>query len=385
MGSHFSGRGAIVLLLLEIVAYVSTPTALWGQTDAQAAPYSIVPSTQSPAQYGDRDAPVRREGDVLTFTHRASASRVHLDGTLDLPMTRVGETDLWTLSVRVPDLETAIITYGFVAGGDDADRPLAVWRGPEAPGAAPIAAVPPGRIREYSIPDRSLGEARGISVYLPPGHDPGQRYPVVYMTDGEALPAYAGIAEALIDGGECEPMILVGVHSGEYAGDAKQEYDPSKDYRSIEYLVDFYRVVPGVDSTRFAAHETFFVEGVARWAERKLGAALDRQRRTLFGTSNGAAFAVSMGVRHPDRYGRIIALSLGWPAAVVEPSWEGETYPRFHLAAGTLEPRFYETTRRFAKLLEAGGFEHSTTWLVSGHDALVWHDEFAAALCPGDS
>src|SRR5437870_294348 len=89
----------------------------------------------------------------------------------------------------------------------------------------------------------------------------------------------------------------------------------------------------------------------AAWAERKLAAPTDRQQRAVFGYSNGGVFAATMGIRHPERYGHILAFSLGvqprTPTAVRELSSD------FYLVAGTLEEGFHtrpkesdETCRR---------------------------------------
>ncbi|HEY1376713.1 MAG TPA: alpha/beta hydrolase-fold protein, partial [Gemmataceae bacterium] len=74
------------------------------------------------------------------------------------------------------------------------------------------------------FPSEHLGNARPLSVYLPPGYgdDPDRRYPVFYLQDGQNLfdpaTAFGGVpwaadetAERLIREGAIEPVILVGV------------------------------------------------------------------------------------------------------------------------------------------------------------------------------
>ncbi len=67
---------------------------------------------------------------------------------------------------------------------------------------------------------------RDLVVWLPPGYDtePGQRYPVLYMHDGQNIfdpeTSYAGVdwaideaVDGLIRAGTIEPMIVVGIYN----------------------------------------------------------------------------------------------------------------------------------------------------------------------------
>src|SRR5437016_3322916 len=78
----------------------------------------------------------------------------------------------------------------------------------------------------YNTPSKLLGNARTILVYLPLDYDkhPDQRYPVLYMQDGQNLfdesTSYAGVewgldeaAQHLIDAGKIKPLIIVGIYN----------------------------------------------------------------------------------------------------------------------------------------------------------------------------
>ena len=78
-----------------------------------------------------------------------------------------------------------------------------------------------------------------VLVYLPPGYDdePKRRYPVLYLQDGQnlfdAAPAFSQewqvdeTAQRLIEAGEIEPLVIVGVSN---AGPARiDEYTPTRD------------------------------------------------------------------------------------------------------------------------------------------------------------
>lgn len=106
------------------------------------------------------------------------------------------------------------------------------------------AAIRPGRIERIpSFRSEVLGNERQITVYVPAGYDehPDQRYPVLYMQDGQNLfdgdRAYvpgqhwrvAEAADAAIGERRARPMIIVGVdHTGVTRAD---EYTPVRDVR----------------------------------------------------------------------------------------------------------------------------------------------------------
>jgi enterochelin esterase-like enzyme len=100
-----------------------------------------------------------------------------------------------------------------------------------------LANQPPPRLFRLQHADRTL------IVYLPPAYEAqaGRRFPVLYMQDGQNLfdPQTSFIkgnywrmaetADALIESGEVEPLIIAGVYN---AGDRRiDEYTPGKDKR----------------------------------------------------------------------------------------------------------------------------------------------------------
>jgi predicted alpha/beta superfamily hydrolase len=97
-----------------------------------------------------------------------------------------------------------------------------------------------GQFRYHpAFASRFLPTPHDIIVYLPPGYDADapRRYPVLYLHDGQNLfdarTAFSGewhvdeTAEALIAGGEVEPLIIVGIYN---AGAYRiEEYTPTRD------------------------------------------------------------------------------------------------------------------------------------------------------------
>jgi predicted alpha/beta superfamily hydrolase len=159
-----------------------------------------------------------------------------------------------------------------------------------------------------------------VSVYLPPGYDlePGQRFPVLYLHDGQnlfdAFTAFAGvpwgvdeITERAVRSGGVRPLIIVGVAN---TLDRLHEYGPQ----------------PGPDD-QSRGYERFLVEEVKPF--------IDGTYRTLPGAANTGVGGSSMGGLislhlcqwRPDVFGRCAAMSpsLWWEDAALLRAFGRET------------------------------------------------------------
>jgi enterochelin esterase-like enzyme len=216
-------------------------------------------------------------------------------------------------------------------------------------------------VRDYPLESPSLQETRMITVFLPDQYRPTAGLPVLFCADGQAVPWFSGPLSYAIQRQEAPPVILIGVHS-----------DPA--YRAREYL-------DGMDAERFSAHERFFAEEVYLWAVSEFHLSLDRSRCGVFGFSNGGGFALTMGVRHREKYGVVIAFSIaGDPRRVRESEYTRRPIARYYLSAGTREIPFLKTVRAVARLLEKHGVEHILTQREAGHDFHFWNSELCEAV-----
>jgi enterochelin esterase-like enzyme len=276
----------------------------------------------------------------------------------------------WGIAVRVRDLSQAVISYSFATVRDsqlvDSRLEAGVWRGSDAPPAPERAETLAGSLETTVLESDWLANDRAVTVYLPPGHDPAQTWPVIYMTDGQGTENYAAILDPLIVSGDLPPVMLVGVH----APDPQDAMGPRDDARAAEYLV-------GAGDSRFDAHMSFFMDEVMPWAEATYGASAAREDRAVFGFSNGASFAMVTGLRSPERVSAVIAFSIAW--LPLERAAEGPPV-RYYLISGTLEPDFLHNTRTWADTLEAGGFEIEMSTWVAGHDSAMWWGGFPGAV-----
>ncbi len=215
---------------------------------------------------------------------------------------------------------------------------------------------------------------RKLTVYLPPGFEPAKPHRVIYAADGEGTERFARVLEPLVATSKLPPIVMVGAHGGGYEGGAPdfKNYDTKKDFRAQEYF-------PGINPERFAKHETFFCTEVARWAEREYKVTGNANDRVLFGCSNGARFVFELAMRHPDRFGLVLAFSVpgGGPIALPQGL---RTKARFCLEAGTWEQNFQEYTSRLSRALEDAGVAVQFRSRVGGHDEAIWREEFARGL-----
>ena len=162
------------------------------------------------------------------------------------------------------------------------------------------------------------GERRNVSIYSV--GIPSSESPILcFCTDGEDLSSLGpSLDEAMAQTGT--PMVtMIGVHSSNHA-------------RANEYLYD-------PESELFRSHDQLFVHDVPRWLATKFGLDAPRDRRAVFGFSNGGAYALSVGARFPEQYGTVIAFSATRSNVdCLVPAKEAVVLPRYYLAAGQLGP-----------------------------------------------
>ncbi|MEM8924355.1 MAG: alpha/beta hydrolase-fold protein [Actinomycetota bacterium] len=311
------------------------------------------------------------DGDHLTFAAEA-AGPVAVTPVFPLPSWPVGD-GLQVLSVRVARLDEAVITYTFTP----VDGPPGVrsgrgshdgrYRGPNAPTELRSSDALSGSSITVAVASDALGEERSVTVYRPPGHERGEVLPVVYATDGNMFAPYARRLDAAIDDGWCPRVVVVAAHAA--------PADPFRgNQRALEYLLGF-------DEGRYDAHQRFFVDELAAWAETELGVPTRRSVRAVFGCSDGGGHALTTGRANADRYGHLLAFSTGTPPDPARrPEPTSGDHPFVHLCAGTLEQGFHGATAAWAGYLHQMGVDHHFTERVAGHDLIQWCEELPRVL-----
>ncbi len=176
--------------------------------------------------------------------------------------------------------------------------------------AAPVAArLVEDTLQSPALAGNLLGDpaTRTVTIYLPPRYDeePARRYPVVYLLHGFKAknhswikPAPAGqgllvqeLADALIAAGRIQPLIIV-------------MPDGSNSYGGSFYL----------NSPVTGNWQDFISRDLVAYIDRTYRTLPQATARGLAGHSMGGYGAVMLGMRHPEVFGAVYALS---PACLV--------------------------------------------------------------------
>ena len=223
--------------------------------------------------------------------------------------------------------------------------------------------TPHPRLRLHrGFPSHYLPETHDLIVYLPPGYaeEPERSYPVLYMQDGQNLfdgrtsfiPGRTwGMgeqADAAIEAGEIDPLVIVGVYN---AGDRRlAEYTYERDWQMGGGDADEY----GLMLTR----------ELMPWIEIQYRVRREREATGLGGSSLGGLVSLFLGLRHPEIFGKLALLSpsvwwnhksiLGYLNERAPQVWER---PRVWLDVGDREGhRTLKDAEQLSRRLKANGW-----------------------------
>lgn len=316
------------------------------------------------------------EGNEVVFAYQKNADSVEYYGGNSWAMTRLPGTDIWTLVLQIPEVKRAVISYQFmISKGDDVKiepQTPNVFRGSKAPPAPRQTANLRGHLSEEVIQSSNLSEPRSLTIYSPPLRRGEQIAAVVYIADGKSVQLMAPYVEPLIISRRLPPVLLVGVHNGKVLPGNRNV----NDFRGREYLLRF-----GETDERFMAHERFLIEEVLPWAEAKFNAPKDKNKRAVFGASNGGSFALAMGIRHPEIFGHIIAFSATWSLNLSTPNWKPTQAPSQYLLVGALESASTrKLNKEWSETAQKSGATVTLREPVAGHDSVVWREWFPHSL-----
>jgi len=246
------------------------------------------------------------------------------------------------------------------------------------------ANLPHPRLRLHrAFASKYLPDARDVIVYLPPGYedDSHQAYPVLYLHDGQNL--FDGRtsfvkgktwqvrehADAAIEAGEVEPLIIVGIYN-------------TGDRRLAEYTHEHNRQMEGGEAD---AYGNLVIHELMPWIAGNYRVRHDRHATGMGGSSLGALVTLYLGLRHPQHFGKLAVLSpsvwwgnksiLGQLNEHAPQIWDR---PRIWLDVGDREgSRAVRDVEHLARRLKANGWRGSETMhfeKVRGgtHDEASW-------------
>jgi pimeloyl-ACP methyl ester carboxylesterase len=187
---------------------------------------------------------------------------------------------------------------------------------------APALAGDGGRlVRWDSVASRGL-EPRNVTVWLPPGYDASlERYPVIYMQDGQNLFEAStsgpkgewGIDEAitaLSEKGEIRPAIVVGVWSTKQRS---RDYMPAKVFQRLpspwrEQMLASHGGPPLSDR-----YLDFLANELKPRVDREFRTLPGRDHTFIGGSSMGALISLYAITEHPEVFGGAAGVSMHWP------------------------------------------------------------------------
>jgi predicted alpha/beta superfamily hydrolase len=217
----------------------------------------------------------------------------------------------------------------------------------------------PNLRKHQSFRSRFLRNQRDLIVYLPPGYDeqPDRRFPVLYLHDGQnlfdgATSFIPGMdwhvgqtADQCIYEGRVEPLIIVGMYNTKAR---IREYTPTQ--------------VPKLGGGRADRYAKFLIEEVKPFIEREYRALPGQENIGIGGSSLGGLVSLYLGLKLPNIFGKIAALSpsVWWNQRVMlrfAEAAEVYPHPRIWLDIGTREgPRIVQDVEQFRDVLLQKGW-----------------------------
>lgn len=236
-----------------------------------------------------------------------------------------------------------------------------------------------------------LPDDRDVIIYLPPGYEEEteRAFPVLYLHDGQNL--FDGRtsfvkdrtwqvrehADAAIEAGEIEPLVIVGIYN-------------TGDRRIAEYTHDRDWKLGGGEAS---AYGRLITRELMPWIGEQYRVRQDRENTGLGGSSLGGLVSLYLGLRHPEIFGKLALMSpsvwwnhksiLGYLNEHAPQVWER---PRIWLDVGDREGhKTLRDVEHLARRLKANGWRPGETMYfekVNGgtHDEASWATRVRAML-----
>jgi len=206
-----------------------------------------------------------------------------------------------------------------------------------------------GRLEIVPLTSRIFHNKRNLRVWLPPGYDPSQKYPVLYILDGasafdvctsfnhEEMRADETLTE-LISTGKIPPLIAVGIDN---ASDVIRQGDGDGLARAREFLpyadpYDPYTLAPSG-----TAYPDFLESEVMSAIASKYPVETGPEHTAIWGASYGGTAALYAVIHRPDLFGSAIiespGLEVGNGQLLRDTEFLARTPSRIAVGAGTAE------------------------------------------------
>ncbi len=334
------------------------------------------------------------EGSSVTFVYRGEVDSVSLQHFIyglptSQPFARVGNSDLWYLTLELPpesrmqyklnvehegqgrwildpqNPERAFDPYGAnsVCHTDGAERPAWTYPDPEARA---------GTIDSIRVASDAFGGVREVPVYLPARFRASRRYPLLVVHDGSDYRRYSDlqtVLDNLIHRLEVAPMIVALTD----AGNRLEEY------------------------ADHPPHARFVTEELLPALDQSFPLIPGRGSRGLMGASFGGVAALSSAWRYQGVWGRLLLQSGSFAFTDIGEHDRGPLFDpvvrfvnalrdepgrpadKVFVSCGTYERLIYEN-RSLVPRLQAAGMDVRFLEARDGHSWANWRDQLRVGL-----
>ncbi len=219
-----------------------------------------------------------------------------------------------------------------------------------------------GEVRSLNYPGGVFHKDVRLVVYLPPCYsNSNERYPGVYLLHGypqdeqhwETLGVIDLVEEGII-AGVWPPTLLI----------LPNQPEPL-----------FTKTDGGPDS-----YEQEMIDGLVPFIDETYRTLAEPQYRVIAGVSRGGVWALEIGLRNPDVFNTVVALSpslsVNHPRVQYDPfniASGGSLLPeRIFISGGEGEPSFLENIELLAQHLTEEGIKHTFLLTVGNHTDVAW-------------
>lgn len=278
-------------------------------------------------------------------------------------------------------------------------------------------AQPPidGSIVSYPAFASQLVRPRPVDVWLPEGYDPtsGNRYPVIYMHDGQFLfhvshSPYAGMdffwdvdkaITRLVRDGEIRPAIVVSVWMSDWEKGARgAEYMPQKPvtdevWQLMQKEGNNFSVEEGGEVMSSDNYLKFLVDELKPFIDETYATQSDQDNTFVVGSSMGGLISAYAIAEYPDVFGGAACMSSHWPVAdgiVIQ--WLNNHWPRagehrvyFDYGTQTLDAAYEPYQQRMDEVMRQHGYTAGEDWITrrfdgADHSARAWRERLHIPL-----
>lgn len=226
--------------------------------------------------------------------------------------------------------------------------------------------VPHGKSQAFRFYSKVLDNNRVIHVYLPPGYDSSERYPVIYAQDGSDYIRFGffdNVLDNLIKGKMIRKVVTVFVDPV----NRLLEYDLNSDYAN------------------------FLIRELVSYIDANYSTIQDPSERLVMGASFGGLISVYTAFNHPEVFGNAASQSgylsrkNDYIIRVLRESSKKKI--KFYLDCGTYETNvggvfgdFIEGNRRMRETLQKKGYEFVYREFHEGHNWGNWRSRIGSIL-----